>query len=142
MTPLDLEAQLARLQTMGIDALRAVWRERYGTRPTVRSPDVLRRLLADRLQTELWGRDIELERDLERLARTYARGGAVSRAAPRFRPGSVLVREHAGEMHRVEVLDDGFRWNDQRWRTLSQIAREITGVRWNGPRFFGLREAA
>ena len=51
----------------------------------------------------------------------------------------MFVREYEGVAHRVEATADGFRWQGRAWKSLSQIAREITGVRWNGPRFFGLR---
>jgi hypothetical protein len=54
-------------------------------------------------------------------------------------PGTVLVRQHAGSMHRVMVLDDGFAWNGKTYESLSKVAFAITGTQWNGPRFFGLR---
>jgi hypothetical protein len=54
----------------------------------------------------------------------------------------VLVREWEGVLHHVVALDEGFAWNGITYRSLSQVARAITGTRWNGPRFFGLREAA
>ncbi len=57
----------------------------------------------------------------------------------RIKPGSVLVRDWNGKSHRVTVLDQGFEYDTQRYDNLSQIARIITGTRWNGPRFFGLR---
>ncbi|MFN7321876.1 MAG: DUF2924 domain-containing protein [Methylobacterium sp.] len=59
----------------------------------------------------------------------------------RFKPGTVLMREHAGEMHKVTVLDVGYGWNGLTYRSLSEVARAITGTSWNGPRFFGLRDA-
>ena len=55
-------------------------------------------------------------------------------------PGTVLVREHAGALHRVMVLDEGFSWNGRTYDSLSKVAFAITGTRWNGPRFFGLRD--
>ena len=62
--------------------------------------------------------------------------------APTIRPGTVLGREWNGEMHRVAVLAEGFAWNGNTYPSLSKIAFAITGTRWNGPRFFGLREKA
>ncbi len=59
--------------------------------------------------------------------------------AIRMKPGMRLVREWRGETHDVLVLEDGFEWNGQRRRSLSAIAREITGTQWSGPRFFGLK---
>jgi hypothetical protein len=56
------------------------------------------------------------------------------------RPGTVLIREWNGRMYRVAVLVDGFAWNGKTYPSLSKIAHAITGTRWNGPRFFGLRD--
>ena len=63
-----------------------------------------------------------------------ARGGA----APALAPGSRLIREWRGRTHTVDVLDSGFRCDGKQYRSLSEIARAITGARWSGPRFFGL----
>jgi len=100
----------------------------------------MRRALADRIQAEALGRDPELEARIEALVSALRRGKALGAPAPVFRPGTVLVREHQGKSHRVEVLEAGFRWEGRCYASLSVVAREITGVRWNGPRFFGLRE--
>lgn len=80
----------------------------------------------------------ELEAKLKAL--TVKKGGALS-AGPviRMKPGSRLVREWRGKTHDVLVLEDGFEWNGERRRSLSAIAREITGTHWSGPRFFGLK---
>ena len=59
-----------------------------------------------------------------------------------LKPGSKLVREWRGRTHKVIVLEDGFEWKGTRWRSLSVIARKITGVHWSGPRFFGLNDGA
>jgi hypothetical protein len=59
-------------------------------------------------------------------------------AKPSIKPGTRLVREWNGRTHHVEVLDKGFRWNDRTYRSLSSIAKAITGAHWSGPRFFGL----
>ena len=56
--------------------------------------------------------------------------------------GTVISREWKGLRHEVEIAEGGFVYRGERWKILSEIAREITGTRWNGPRFFGLREAA
>ena len=63
-----------------------------------------------------------------------------SRPTADIRPGTMLGREWNGRMHRVAVLADGFAWNGKTYPSLSKIAHAITGTRWNGPRFFGLRE--
>jgi len=65
-------------------------------------------------------------------------GAAPSPSSPRIKPGSVLVREWAGRMHRVMVLEVGFAWEDETYRSLSHVARAITGTQWNGRRFFGV----
>ena len=67
--------------------------------------------------------------------------GALPPAKPRLAPGERFVREWQGRRHEVEVLEKGFRYAGADYRSLSQVAREITGTRWNGLRFFGLREA-
>jgi hypothetical protein len=64
----------------------------------------------------------------------------VSRLGAELRPGTVLGREWNGRMHRVAVLAEGFAWNGKTYSSLSRIAFEITGTRWNGPRFFALRD--
>jgi hypothetical protein len=133
--------QVGDLEAMNIDALRLEWRRRFREPPpALRAADLMRRCLADRIQTEAFGGDPELDRKLAALARAHGRGAAPRSARPVFRPGTVLVREHDGRSHRVEVMEAGFAYDDKRWKSLSQIARAITGVRWNGPRFFGLRD--
>src|ERR1700680_4257482 len=57
-----------------------------------------------------------------------------------LKPGSILVREHAGELQRVVVLENGFAWNGTTYQSLSEVARAMTGTNWNGPRIFGLRD--
>jgi hypothetical protein len=64
----------------------------------------------------------------------------VARRTTNLRPGTVLGREWNGQMHRVAVLADGFAWNGKTYPSLSKIAFAITGTRWNGPKFFGLRD--
>ena len=129
------------LADMNIDRLRTEWRRRFADPPpAVRAADLLRRCLADRLQREAIGWDREVEHRLAALVRGHLRGEKPAGPRPRFQPGTLLEREHQGRVYRVEVLQTGFRYDGRDWSSLSQIAREITGVRWNGPRFFGLRE--
>jgi hypothetical protein len=66
-------------------------------------------------------------------------GPAPNRVAPTIRSGTILVREHQNVLHRVTALESGFSWNGRTFASLSAVARAITGVRWNGPRFFGLQ---
>jgi hypothetical protein len=136
-----LEEDISRLEAMNIDGLRQEWRERFGgPPPPVRAADVLRRFLAERIQLDAFGGDTNLDAELAALVKRHARGEAPKVARPIFRPGTVLIREHAGQIHRVEVRDQGFLYAGRDWASLSKVAREITGVRWNGPRFFGLRD--
>jgi len=133
-------SELAALPSLNVEQLRERWRLRFGGEPpALRSGDLLRRLYAERVQTETLGGDAELERQLQGLVRTLRRGGALTPAHGKVREGAVFVREYDGVAHRVEATADGFHWQGRAWKSLSQIAREITGVRWNGPRFFGLR---
>jgi hypothetical protein len=136
-----LAADVRALADLNIEGLRDEWRRRFrAPPPALRAPDLMRRMLADRIQTEALGRDEALERRLNVLVRGYGRGEKPRAPRPVFRPGTVLEREHQGRTHRVEVLDQGFSWEGRTHKSLSVIARAITGVRWNGPRFFGLRE--
>ena len=84
-----------------------------------------------------------VKRRLDKIAGGQT-GGAAEGAAkvPVLDPGARLVREWNGVTHTVNVTDDGFEWQDQRYGSLSEIAREITGARWSGPRFFGLNGSA
>ena len=84
-----------------------------------------------------------VQRKLERLAAAIDRGEPVRplTALDRLRPNMSLERGWRGETHSVTVLADGFAYRGQRYRSLSQIARLITGTRWNGPAFFGLRQS-
>jgi hypothetical protein len=75
------------------------------------------------------------DRELRRLLNES--GGSTTEKRP-IKPGTRIVREWNGRTHHVEVLPDGFRWNEETYRSLSSIAKTITGSHWSGPRFFGL----
>lgn len=121
--------EVRALNALGLQSLREIWRARYGAPPPLRSPDLLRRILAWRVQAEAFGGlDSETQRALK--SNTQPRGLAA---------GTRLVREWRGVRHEVEVADSGYIYEGERWTSLSEIARAITGTRWNGPRFFGLR---
>jgi hypothetical protein len=123
---------LASLESATLDELRAEWGRRYGAPPRLRSPDLLRQILAWRIQVASEG---GLDRSIKRL---LSRDGCA--AQTQLAPGTIIAREWKGVRHEVEVTDDGYIHACQRWKSLSEIARAITGTRWNGPRFFGLRE--
>ena len=105
--------------------------------------NLLLRIVAYRLQADVHGHlDPVTLRSLDRLARAGSDKSAPLPDACSVRPGTLLVREWDGVLHRVMALDQGFAWNGTSYRSLSQVARAITGTRWNGPRFFGLREGS
>ena len=121
---------VAMLETLDLEGLRAEWRRCHGEPPPLRSQDFLRRLLAWRHQTALHG-------GLDRRTISLLRGNGAGRGV--LPCGTTLVREWRGIRHEVEVAEAGFIYAGRRWKSLSEIARTITGSRWNGPRFFGLR---
>lgn len=139
MSP-DVQNLLDEIPTMNIGTLRQTWRVHLGDPPPIRSRDILRRALAEALQMKVVGVDPALARRLAKAAGQHRMGRKPKVRAVAFKPGSHLVRHWQGERHQVEVVQGGFVWNGERYGSLSQIARKITGVRWNGPRFFGLRE--
>lgn len=132
---------LIQLSAMGVDDLRATWRDRLGEPPPVRSPDILRRALAEALQVTAAGQHAAMpDRRLASAAARHRMGHRPKVRTTAFKPGSILVREWQGRLIEVEVVRDGFVWNGEKHASLSKVARLVTGVRWNGPRFFGLRE--
>lgn len=126
-----------RLETMDLKGLRAVWIERYGTpHPPLRSPELVRRILSWRIQAETMG---GLDKPVLRILTGQAKPKP---AGPVLHPGVRISREWRGRVCNVEVTADGFLYEGRTFDNLSEIAREITGTRWNGPRFFGLRKGA
>jgi Protein of unknown function (DUF2924) len=137
--------QLAALKTMSVKELKAEWRKLFGAEAPNNSRPFLELRLAYRIQELAYGGlSNTTVRLLHALADEY-RGIAVKKPTlvdPR-KPiaGTKLVREWAGVEHTVTVLRDGFEYEGRRYKSLSAIARAITGTRWNGWRFFGLRTA-
>ena len=121
------------LGELNLEGLRAEWRRRYGPPPPLRSPDRVRQMLAWRIQVAAFG-------GLDAETRRCLRQSAVSRPMlPAPTPGTRITKEWQGGIYEVEVIADGFLYKGERFSSLSVIARTITGARWNGPRFFGLR---
>jgi hypothetical protein len=132
---IDLEAELARIAAMNKDELRSLWREREGREaPSGFSRDLIARALAYAIQEDQLG---GLSRELKKL---LASPDAQADPPRRIKVGSVIIREYAGARHEVFVVEGGFSWQGRVYPSLSAIAKEITGTRWNGPRFFGLRD--
>jgi Protein of unknown function (DUF2924) len=125
--------------------LRARWRGEFRCDPPPAfGPDLLRRNLAYKLQEDAYGKLASAtQRELDRLVTQLQKNPSARPALPRrIKPGSVLVRDWKGNSHRVTVLARGYQYDNRTYDSLSQIARTITGTRWNGPRFFGLRNEA
>jgi hypothetical protein len=102
-------------------------------------PDLLRRGIAYRLQERGQGSlTSSTRRDIERQIKRLGKDDVEAVIAPSLKPGTRLVRSWHGKMHQVLVLDDGFEFDGRRYASLTQIAGDITGTHWSGPRFFGL----
>jgi hypothetical protein len=137
-----VEAELDRLAVMPIAQLRVRYREVFRSDPPKAfGPDLLRRSIAHRIQERAYGGlSRAAQRLLDQLMRAFSAKPNGKLVLPRrIKPGSVLVREWKGRSHRVMVLADGFAYDGGTYSNLSEIAGRITGTKWNGPRFFGLR---
>jgi hypothetical protein len=122
---------VAALAAMSLADLRKEWERRYGAAPRHRSVDLLRRVLAWRIQADVHG-------GLDAAARRMIeKDGPVQLAAT---AGMRLARDWAGKRHEVVVIESGVVYEGVTYRSLSSVARHITGMNWNGPRFFGLRQ--
>jgi Protein of unknown function (DUF2924) len=142
----SLETEIARLRDLDLSGLQTRWRALTGKKAAPQLPKhLLLRLLAYRLQATVLGDlDAATLRYLERIAAAGRKARPpLALPAPRsLRPGTLLRRDWQGTLHQIEVVQEGFAWNGATYKSLSQVARAITGTRWNGPRFFGLREPA
>jgi hypothetical protein len=127
--------EVRALAGLNLEGLRAEWRRRYGPPPRLRSSDLLAHLLAWRIQSDAFG-------GLDAATKRTLKAPAIAARAPSLCPGMRLEREWKGIKHSVEIVDGGFRWEGQTYASLTMAARAITGGKWNGPRFFGLREKA
>jgi Protein of unknown function (DUF2924) len=136
-----IDVEIARLRELDVGALRARWHTVFGRRSPPHLPrHLLFRILAYRLQADHLG---DLDPESQRLldySKTPDKAGRRAANQTRTPVGTVLGREWNGQMHRVTVLENGFAWRGKTYPSLSKVAVAITGTRWNGPRFFGLRE--
>ena len=123
--------EVQALTRLDLEGLRGVWRQRWGAPPRLRSPELLRRAIAWRIQAAAFG-------DLDAQTGRRLRAKASTRAKLSFAPGTRLTREWQGRLCEVDVTEGGYRYDGLIYRSLSEIARTITGTRWNGRRFFGL----
>ena len=139
-----LDSELAALPTLSAEELRLKWHNlRCGEPIALASRDLLIREIAYKMQERAdGGLAPAVKRRLRTLAEEFEANGAGSLApAPLLKPGTRLLREWQGRTHTVIVLEDGFEHEGERYQSLTQIARHITGAHWSGPRFFGLRRA-
>ena len=140
----SVENELDRLPKMRITELRNRYRELYRAEPPKAfGPDLLRRSIAQRIQERTYGGlSQEHQRLLDQLVRAAKTKPNGRLELPRrIKPGSELVRTWNRRTYRVVVLDSGFVHEGRTYKSLSEIAFEITGTKWNGPRFFGLRRS-
>lgn len=137
-------ARLAALRNMTVNELKAEWQALFDAPAPNNSRTFLESRLAYRIQELTYGGpDKQTRRLLDLLADEVE--GTLTRKAQIADPrnpvvGTKLIREWDGIAHTVTVLKEGFEWGGQRYKSLSAVARAITGTRWNGYRFFGLRE--
>jgi hypothetical protein len=133
---------LARLPQLGIRELREAWRSLYKAEASPHlSRGLLMRAVAYRMQeVALGGLRPGLQHQLRQIAQELKQTGAAAiRLRPQLKAGTRLIREWRGRTYEVVVLDDGFSWQGTHYRSLSVIARQITGTAWSGPLFFGLK---
>ena len=141
--------QVAALDGMKTPELKARWRELYGKEPPGFNRQFLIKRLAYRIQELAYGGLTEQTR--QRLDQVLKDEGyntigvktgrrSIKGSEKRLTPGTVLVREYEGDLHHVNVVASGFEYRGMFFKSLSAVARRITGTQWNGPRFFGLRK--
>ena len=130
-----MEVCVDEIAVMDRTALLTLWTElEEGAPPKRLSTPLMRRILAFEVQARRHGGlPASIEKKLARIA-----AGKDRPTSPKLRPGGRLVREWNGVSHVVDVTDAGYLWRGERHRSLSAIARAITGAHWSGPRFFGL----
>ena len=136
------------MRDLDVDGLRARWQSVFQRPPLPHLPrHLLFATLAFRIQAERFGDlDHETRKVLDRAFTNESgptmadRLETLDRKRTELTPGTVLVREWDRQSHRVMVLADGFAWNGRTYDSLTKVAFAITGTKWNGPRFFGLRD--
>src|SRR5215470_1849844 len=141
-SPEAIPQRLASLKSASIAELKQQWQAHYGSAPPLRiSRELLTRAVAYRIQEQVYGGLKPSTRKLLLRLANDARSGRTlgPEPAPPASAGTVLMREWHGITHEVRVLDRGVLYQRKRYRSLSEVAKLITGAHWNGPQFFGLR---
>jgi hypothetical protein len=136
-----ISEEMRAVAALELPALRAAWRARWGEPPKFRTRDLMARATAYRMQVEAYG---DLPAPLKRRTAEYAAKFAADRTftptpGPVLKPGSSLVREWKGVRHEVAVTANGFSYLGRPYGSLSKVALQITGTKWNGLVFFGLK---
>jgi hypothetical protein len=142
--PHQTENQLATLSTLSRTALCDLWKEHICTSaPTQLRRDLMILILAYRIQEKVFGSLTPKTRNrLRQLAEGFSNdSNNVAASKPTLKPGTRLVREWRDQVHLVNVEPNGYEYKGGRYKSLSQIARLITGTRWSGPLFFGINGA-
>lgn len=135
-----LAIDLERIAAMSGDTLASAWAETFDAPAPEVASSLLRRALAyERQERKFGGLPLVLRRQLESVSADKT--GAMPEPPLKLKPGTRLVREWNGTLYTVLVAADGFEFAGRSWRSLSMIARHITGAQWSGPRFFGLKRA-
>jgi hypothetical protein len=144
LTEKKLELEIARLRSLELSDLRAVWKKHHGAAaPKTLRRDTLIRSILWQMQAKAFGGLKPATRKYLREVADAARSKTAANRPPsppiRIRPGTKLIRVWQDRTHTVTALDEGFEWQGKRYRSLSQIARAMTGTRWNGLVFFGVK---
>lgn len=129
-----VEQLVEEIEHLDLEGLRKFWGKRYGAPPPLRSVPILRQMLAWRVQAQALGGLDQTTR------RTLTRSGPVQAEGRHLGVGARLNRHWKGREVTVVVEEQGFRWEGEVYASLSAAASAIAGTRWNGPRFFGLRD--
>ena len=131
-----LTSEVTAFTDLDLEGLRQEWARRYGAPPALRSVPILSLMLAWRVQADAQGGiGSKTRRAIERKGKLRAEGRELG-------IGARLTRQWQGRVHEVVVEEAGFRWEGQLYKSLSAAASAIAGSRWNGPRFFGLRNVS
>lgn len=134
----SLANDLARLPSLDRASLVASWQIVYDAEPPRNiSHPLMLRALAYRMQEQALG---GVKPSTRRTLMKIAEGGDAAMPVKQVKPGTRLLREWHGVTHEVTVLNDGVHYQGQRYRSLSQVAQQITGTKWSGPLFFGLKK--
>lgn len=143
-SPKKIESDVAALENLSHPELKARWNELYEVPcPPHMSRKFLLRAVAYRIQESAFGGvENSTKRRMEKMAADVAAGKPIKPRTAKIKPGTRLLREWNGTAHEVIVLESAVQYRGKIWPSLSAVAREITGARWSGPRFFGLKEVA